>query len=81
MTGVDRVKNTKMYVEENFAFTVPCLVVTCTRQVSTLTDPGSSDNRYTVKLNQLKREHVCSLNFGSGSARVFSVQHMVLIGY
>ena len=37
--------------------------------------------RYTVKLNQLKREHVCSLNFGSRAAGVLSVQHMVFIGY
>ena len=38
---VDRLKNTKTYVEEHCAFTVPCLVVTCTSEAYTLADPES----------------------------------------
>ena len=40
---VDRLKNTQIYVEENSAFVVPCLVVTCTSEVYTLADPESYD--------------------------------------
>ena len=40
---VDRLKNTKICVEENSAFMVPCLVVTCTSEAYTLADPESYD--------------------------------------